>query len=560
MLLRIYFFTILFIGNPISTIAQNCSNGGVVEHLNEAEKIKKSDPAKSEQSAEKALSCSRKLDLKLSIIKSLNILGFHHLMSGRSKKAHECFQESLNLAEKAKDTLQIATANNNLGNYYNYRGLHKISLEYYLTSLKLKREINYTEGIDVALVNIGIVFDQQGKHKQALEHYEQALVLKKASRDNVGVGICYENMGIAHAENHAFGKASECFDKALAIYEAHDITRYIISVQLSAISAELESGNSLNATSRLKKLEPTIRKSEDVVMLQIWHDLHAKLNLEQNRLNLAHQFADSSLNYAEQSEDISLIISSYNRLAELEKVKGNEQNLLRYTNTALKLKDSLNQLNNRVAIEEMQLRYESNELQNKINLQQKDIELLNLSNRLKMYSILLVGSIALLIIGSLYFKYRRSENAKRMLNEEVNIRNKELLSYTVRTAKKNEAIQKLKKTLNESINDANPNPPYRAKLFSLFKEIEQTEDHWKVFRLRFEKIDPTFFEELSHRFKLTETDLRICALIKLNVTTQEAANMLNITADSVNKSRYRLRKKLNLPKEVELNSFIQTIS
>lgn len=87
-----------------------------------------------------------------------------------------------------------------------------------------------------------------------------------------------------------------------------------------------------------------------------------------------------------------------------------------------------------------------------------------------------------------------------------------------------------------------------------------SEGYWNDFLLLFAKVHPDFFEKLKLRYpSLTQNEMRICALIKLNLSLLEISNALNITTESVRKARYRLYKKLNLASDQELVDSIITL-
>ena len=551
--LRVFFILLLL---PTLHVSSQCSVQQIRKNLEIGEKFKRSKPDKSENAAQLALNCAKKLEENRSISKALNIIGFHCLMEGKTVNAYSAFWRSLKISERIKNDTSIAIAQNNLGNYYNYLGLDEIALEYYLKSLKLKKKINLNNGIDVGLVNIGIIYDKQGKHKQAITFYEDALVFKKQKNDVQGEAICYENIGIAYAEMREFALATDFFDRALEIYEGHGNADGATGIKLSKAAMFIEMNDLQKSESLLSEIKTSVLSRRDISKVQLWYVTNLNLELANGNYSVALNAADSSLKYATFVQDIGAIIETHEGIAKVYSLAGNESMALKNINISLALKDSLNSINNQVAIEELQLRYETEVLNNRIEVQKKDIELLHLANRTKIYLILLIVLFALLIVWGVYRKYQRNLKIKNSLKTELNQRNKELLSFTVQTAKKNEAIQSLKEKLSSS--EIRENVFNNREIKSLFSEVERTEDNWQEFRMRFEKIEPTFFDTLSKSFKLSETDLRICALIKLNVTTQETANMLNITAESVNKARYRLKKKLNLPKELDLNTFIRS--
>lgn len=531
-----------------------CSEARIKSFLNTADEQRRKNPTASISAANKALYCAEQLKLYRYSSKALNILGFHNLMEGKTVAAYKQFQRSLNLSEKIKNDTAVAIAENNLGNYYNYLGLDELALEHYLKSLKLKQKI-HLEGVDVGFVNVGIIYDKQGKHHEALDFYRQALEIKQKNQDEQGVALVYENMGIAEAELNHYDKALDYFEKAVVIYQNIGYGQGILAVKISEAVLHQQRGSFEESEKILEEIRSQVLVDKDVSRIHMWYKTYAAVMLDKKNYNVAISLADSSLKYAELTQDLSAIIQSFSDLSKAYKATGDNFKALTLENRALTLKDSLNALNSEVAIEELQLRYETEVLNNKIEVQQKNIELLHLQNRNRLY---LIGFILLLAIAAIIgiaMKYRSNAKQKKSLRVELDHRNKELLSFTVQTAKKNEAIQKLKESFDADITSVNTSD--RREIQTLFKEVERTEDNWQEFRMRFEKIEPEFFGKLSNKYQLSETDLRICALIKLNVTTQEAANMLSITAESVNKARYRLRKKLDLPKDEELNQFIR---
>ncbi len=88
-----------------------------------------------------------------------------------------------------------------------------------------------------------------------------------------------------------------------------------------------------------------------------------------------------------------------------------------------------------------------------------------------------------------------------------------------------------------------------------------TDDDWTKFKKTFEEFYPTFFANLRYRFPdITAAELRLSALIKINLSLKEAANTLGISTESVKKSRYRLKKKIALAESDSLEEYIRAIA
>ncbi|MNY08393.1 hypothetical protein D3C86_1412460 [compost metagenome] len=87
-----------------------------------------------------------------------------------------------------------------------------------------------------------------------------------------------------------------------------------------------------------------------------------------------------------------------------------------------------------------------------------------------------------------------------------------------------------------------------------------TENDWIEFKRLFEKLNPGFFEFFHDKFpEITSAEIRLAALIKLNLSNLEMARTLAISPDSVRKTNLRLRKKLNIESLDDLARFIKSI-
>ncbi|MEO1652492.1 MAG: helix-turn-helix transcriptional regulator, partial [Bacteroidota bacterium] len=83
---------------------------------------------------------------------------------------------------------------------------------------------------------------------------------------------------------------------------------------------------------------------------------------------------------------------------------------------------------------------------------------------------------------------------------------------------------------------------------------------WQDFQKIYEQVHQDFFDSLQRQFPdLTAGEIRLCALMRLNLNSQDIAAVLGISSDSLRTTRYRLRKKMNLPKGRNLASHIMSL-
>ena len=132
------------------------------------------------------------------------------------------------------------------------------------------------------------------------------------------------------------------------------------------------------------------------------------------------------------------------------------------------------------------------------------------------------------------------ENNK--LQNDIESKNRELAISTMSMIKKNQFLSKIKSDLKKSESG--------DKIFSVIKMIDRNlnnKDDWKFFEEAFNNADKDFLKKVkSSHPSLTNNDLRLCAYLRLNLSSKDIAPLLNISLSSVEIKRYRLRKKMQL--------------
>ena len=87
--------------------------------------------------------------------------------------------------------------------------------------------------------------------------------------------------------------------------------------------------------------------------------------------------------------------------------------------------------------------------------------------------------------------------------------------------------------------------------------MQRHDNFWEVYQNNFNLIHKNFFKKLKEQYPiLTPTDLRFCALLRLNMSTKDIAQFTGLSVRGVEGARYRLRKKLNLPENTNLVDFL----
>lgn len=143
------------------------------------------------------------------------------------------------------------------------------------------------------------------------------------------------------------------------------------------------------------------------------------------------------------------------------------------------------------------------------------------------------------------------------LEQELTYKSKELASATLVSISHTDFLEELKKEMHTQQLTGNFTKRFFEKITHMIDEKLTNENEWELYQANFDRIHERFFFKLKDRYPdLTPGDLRMCALLRLNMPTKDMAKMLNLSVRGIEAARYRLRKKLNLQEGENLIDFM----
>jgi len=200
------------------------------------------------------------------------------------------------------------------------------------------------------------------------------------------------------------------------------------------------------------------------------------------------------------------------------------------------------------------------------------------------WSVLVIVFIMLVSVTLLYLNHERLRTAKykamlanekvilekelenkkleeEQLKQKLEFNAKTLTANTLNLIQKNEILEKIKTKAEEIKKASATDMP--ARINNLMHTVNfalNIDKDWENFKLHFEQVHNNFFDNLKAKYPdLNSNDLKLCALLKLNLDTKEIATIMDISPESVKVARSRLRKKLQLEHSDNLSSFITQI-
>ena len=145
------------------------------------------------------------------------------------------------------------------------------------------------------------------------------------------------------------------------------------------------------------------------------------------------------------------------------------------------------------------------------------------------------------------------------LQAEMKTKDKELANSTMQTIQKNKFLINLKTEINQLATenkDDNVKNHIKKIIHKIDNDIEN-EHNWQVFETYFSNVHEEFLQRLKQQYpQLSPAELRLCACLRMNISSKEIASLLNISLRGVESSRYRLRQTLNLDRQINLTDFI----
>ena len=528
-------------------------------------------------------------------------------------KAIDFGVEFTNKMYDAEPTQLIQQTYGLIGEILQNVGLDDLALEYFNQSIKQYQAlpdsekkfptINYPPWI---ILNIGNIYLQNRDLDKAYQKYSQAIDLFEKIKDNdikfIGLNTSYSNIGLIEDLKGNLDKTDsiyfQVYQKRMTRPKHEDIL-YSLS---QLLSVEIRKNELSVAQSRLKEIDTyyvglssdlrdkkgsLIRrnygysylvfgayyqsiKEYDKAIDYLTKSKKIMYDFPDELTSLGSRFAEcylglNDLNMAEQVAKQNLQIKNLNKKEKKYnyKVLENVYKKKKLDAEIIKIKDSLILLSSSSF---------SSALANKlgkleINLNLAESKRLINENKLKsnmqlfaviiMLTIILLGFLTLKANYNLQLeKTQRLELLNQYFKNEVEKKNRELTSKVNFISQRNEYLKSLKRKISSNSKSEN------LTLFNINKQLDlvlNSENAYSEFDKMFVNVYPEFYIELNKRFKLSKTDLRLAAYIKMNHSNDEIARISGVSKRTVETQRYRISKKLNLSPEQDLNSFIITL-
>lgn len=503
--------------------------------------------------------------------------GWSELVKDNDIAAMKYFEQAYEKAISENNTEDIATALLNMG-ICSYSVSYTEGLAYCFRAMEEfeKLEVVAPEkalnGRCRCLQLISTINARQGKYRESLALSHEAISGFSLSDDSSGyLGLIYNSIGNIYSRLNIHDSAEYYNRLSLQEHLRTGNLVYLPSAYLSVAAIEHGHGNKIQSLSLYNRAMAIADSTENrqaqvscLLGLGEW-----VLAFEKNTAQAETYYLEAKKN-ASTLTDKTFYISVLGKLIALKKQQQEFAQALIYQDEMLTIRDTLYSWEKQKTIKilEIQFNVAEKDRQLKLTVKEKDIALL--------INYILWGTIGFLIViftGAVIFLKRINkrdrlliktkealvsalEEQKQLkelhLQNELEYKESQLNAMTFQMLQKNELMHALKDRLEQD-----KSIPRDSALSKMINKGLSQDKEWSDFNTYFESINKNFYVRLRAEYpEISPNDLKVCALIKMNLSIKEMAGILNISPDSVKTSRYRLRKKLQLNTEDNLTGFI----
>ncbi len=475
---------------------------------------------------------------------------------------------ALAISKKENYSTGIAFANRVIGVGNWALGWYEPALSHLFDARSKYESIGDSLGMANCILNIGMVYEDQNNHVEALSLYSEA-ANHFQKLDSSRLATAYNKLANIYIMQEEFDKAEKYLTDAFVIHRDNNFD-YGQAESLNRLGLVNKArGEYVDGVNHIKISAKISERIGDIDGLTKSYENIASIYMLQKDFQYAESYALLSEQLALQNGSARWLPDIYKDLMEINRTKGNKEKALDYYDKYTQYKDSL--FNQKVAQDIANLHARIAEEQHQNQLQQRKQEILLLEEEARQNQIILIASVTILLLISaivfLVFRFQKLRIAKEKeiavaeqdkLQQELETKNQKLTSYTVNFIRKNELLEELQEEIDriKRVNHSGDKKDLN-KLGKIINSHQQIDKDWEDFKLHFENVHKDFFVKLNYlNPSLTNNDLKLCALVRLNLSMKEIAQMLGISTESVKTARYRLRKKLNLEHEDSLNDYL----
>ncbi len=494
---------------------------------------------------------------------------------GFVEKSLKYHSKAINIYSQINAVSHIGWRQMDIGTVYYNQKMYEAASNRYAIALDLFASISDLHGMAVIENNLGLIKQKQNLPREAILHYEKALVYRNEIGNQNLIGHSISYLGKANAQLNRYDKALELFEKANSILSNGDEPKIVLDNFESMANLYRQLGEFDLAVQFYNKANLIAEENHFLIRIPAIKIALGQIYIRLKNYELALNNLDEGLKASKKTQSLTNQSAIYRELHSVYLKKNNIEKSLIMLNNYTTIQDSIQARGYAEALTKIEVTRVISENEQALNEKIREIKEQKVYRNMMglgfIFSIILLGG---LIHRYLYMKRtsRELQNQQKIIHEkeiaiqkekgnrlknDLDFKHKQLTQKALNMSHTQEILLNLTLQLKQIENGSSTAV---KKSLGLIQEQLHSENEWQEFEKWFSEVHNDFFDTLKLQFPaLSQREQKICALLKLKLSTKDIARLINLSPGSVEQYRIKIRKKLNLERSVNLTEFIDSI-
>ncbi len=454
---------------------------------------------------------------------ALNSIGIAHKNRAAYADALRDFAAASEFFQQADDKLRLAAVFNNIGTVHDAVGSYDQALEAYLKALRIYEDEKIERNMAVVTGNVANIYYYLGDHERSLEYRLRALEIAERLQDEFGIAHLLGNLSSIHKSRSEYDRALQTLERAQGIFRSLGERRYEAVTQVQMASIQALQGKPVQAIRQMKKAAHSLQE------IGARGD-YCEALLQMGRIHLQNDAVEEAIEATTEALAVSggigteeIVMNSHQVLYEGHRKLGRLAEAMHHLELYANLRESRGSAERQKAIADMQTRF--------------DVERIERERE--------------------FFRERAA-----YMEGVADQRSKELSMNAAHLVRTNNLLQSLRMAIRKALETSDD--VRRKALLEMQEAVDgalRSGEDWKRFEEMYQLVHHDFIHHLSEQCPdLSNTELKICALLNINLSNKEIGDLLCISARTVESHRYRIRKKLGLESDTNLSAYMTGLS
>lgn len=503
------------------------------------------------------------------IARAANSAGVLYSMTGQVDSARQYLEMALRIDKERENRHGVTKSIYDLAMLHYKQDQYELAMRYLLNVADFQYAEKDTFRLMHTMTLLGNVYYRLDSSNKAVDHYRQAAAFAAAIGNERAEAYAWNNLAAYYCMQPG-GLEKTLYYAGKGLELAERITDYpaLMNLNLNIAEAYLIAEMKQEALSYyLKAYEYYDQQRQPGQQADILIRL-GRIYRELERYHDARQYLERGLAISENINSLLNQSKAHLQLASIDSVQGNFRNALYHYQKGKMLADSILNKETRSRIAELQIIYET---------EKNRLAILELQQKERMNRIWLRSTVAFIVMGGMlvfflikYLRKRRKvaeqqltirQSEMEKLEVKLNANKQELTGKALSLVKTDDLINNLKENIRQILPDADQNTSQELRaMLKQLRKTGKTKELWHDFEMRFNELNDGFISKLVSRYSnLTPVEIRMCAMLRLQLSSKDIADLTNRSYRTIEYTRTNIRQKMGLKLGQNLTSHILKI-